>query len=70
MHTPASKCYKLIASEEDINDDNGNNSGEEKLGNYFNMTSEDVLIYAKEIGYINKDVYNEMILNIDEYKNQ
>lgn len=70
MHTPASKCYKLIASAEDINDDNGNNSGEEKLGNYFNMTSEEVLSYAKEIGYINEHIYNEMMLNIDEYKNQ
>lgn len=64
MHTPESKCYNLISGNSEEHED----EEKETHGFYHKMTTEEVIEYAKECGYLNDSKYKFIMENIDYYK--
>lgn len=64
MHTPESKCYNLVSGKLEEHDD----EEKEEHGLYHKMSTEEVIGYAKECGYLNDSKYKIIMENIDYYK--
>ncbi|MEG1312551.1 MAG: hypothetical protein RSD47_11170 [Romboutsia sp.] len=64
IHTPESSCYNLINSSLDEKEEND----EEKNGFYKSMSINEVLDYAKECGYLQKNQYDKLVDNLEEYE--
>lgn len=64
MHTPESKCYNLISGKEEEHND----EEKEDHGLYHKMSTEEVIDYAKECGYLSDSKYKYIMDNIDYYK--
>lgn len=61
IHTPESACYRFITS---------NSRGEDNLEGkylYSKLTTEEVLNYSKNVGYLSENMYDEIMKKYDYY---